>query len=103
MAENRDMRDKPTKWPTEIVGCGTIDCAETCWLVEDQGNGYCSYECPVHGAVGVQWEEDWEYNDDDGLMLDPYYDDSDYDDDSLDWGDALNDPEYAMHEDDDDA
>lgn len=34
-----------------------------------------------------EWEDDWEEDEDGGLMLSPYYDDAQYADDALDWSD----------------
>lgn len=58
-----DMLSKWSNAPKEIE-CGQDGCKEMAWLVEDEGQGYCGYECPTHGAFSVQfdWDED-EQND----------------------------------------
>lgn len=78
-----DFLDKYSPWPEEIE-CGQDGCKEKAWLVEDQGTGYCSYECPVHGAFGVQYDTpDEDFYDEDldfGVEFDPF-DEYEYEDD----------------------
>ena len=69
-----DLLDNFSKYPGEIE-CGQDGCKEMAWLVEDQGAGYCSYECPVHGGFGVQYDDDEDNYDpelDFGFEFDPY-------------------------------
>ncbi len=69
-----DWNGKPSKWPATIE-CGQDGCTEQAELMEDEGNGYCVYYCPVHESFGCQFDDDEDDYDPDldfGFEVNPY-------------------------------
>lgn len=68
---------KYSKW-AEHIECGQDGCTEISDLMGDEGGGYCTYYCPIHGPFGVQYDdpdEDYDPDLDFGDWDDPYDDD----------------------------